>query len=380
MTAGHRDRIYLSPPSSGAAEREAVLRALDSGWLAPLGPEVDRFEEETSATVGRAHAAATVSGTAALQLALRLVGVGERDEVVMPTLTFVATANAALYLGAIPVLVDVDPETWTIDVELLADELRDAARRGRVPAAVVAVDLYGQCSDYDSLTSLCAAYDVPLVVDAAEALGASYRGRPAGSAGVLAVLSFNGNKIITTSGGGMLLGDDEAMVQRARHLASQARLPVVHYEHAEMGYNYRLSNLLAAVGRAQLSSLPERVARKRAINAAYREQLGDVPGVGFLLEAKHNRSSHWLTVMTLAETRSERIPELVAAMEQVNVETRPGWKPLHLQPLFSATRTRGGAVSEHIFRRALCLPSGASLSDDGQERVVANLRRLLAAD
>lgn len=379
MTEGAAPRLYLSPPSAGDAEREAVLRALDSGWLAPLGEEVDRFEEEVAEATGRAYGAAMSSGTAALQLALRLVGVGPGDEVVVPTLTFVATANAALYLGARPVLLDVDPGSWTLDPDLLENELAAAARRGRPPAAVVAVDLYGQCADYDRLAAVCAGYDVPLVLDSAEALGAEYRGRPAGSGGVLAVLSFNGNKMITTSGGGMLVGDDEEQIRRARHLASQARLPVVHYEHAEMGYNYRLSNLLAAVGRAQLESLSARVEHRRAINAEYRNLLGDIPGIGFLPDTTYCRPSHWLTVITLPEKGSPTIAEIVAAMEEENIETRPGWKPLHLQPLFATARSRGGQVSEAVFGRALCLPSGPSLTSEDVVRVVGHLRPLLGA-
>jgi dTDP-4-amino-4,6-dideoxygalactose transaminase len=319
------------------------------------------------------------SGTAALQLALRLVGVGPGDEVVVPTLTFVATANAALYLGARPVLLDVEPGSWTLDCDLLEEELAAAEHRGRLPAAVVAVDIYGQCADYDRLAAVCARYGVPLVLDSAEALGAEYRGRPAGSGGVLAVLSFNGNKIITTSGGGMLVGDDEELIGRARHLASQARLPVVHYEHAEMGYNYRLSNLLAAVGRAQLASLPARVERRRAINAEYRTLLGDIAGIGFLPDTAYCRPSHWLTVITLPEEGASTVADIVATMEKENIETRPGWKPLHLQPLFATARSRGGQVSEGIFDRALCLPSGSSLSPEDVVRVVDHLRPLLGA-
>jgi dTDP-4-amino-4,6-dideoxygalactose transaminase len=355
-----------------------LLAALESGWVAPLGPDLDAFEQEVATASGRRAGAATNSGTAALHLALRLVGVGPGDHVLMPSLTFVATANAAVYLGAQPVFVDVSPGTWTIDPGLVTEELAFRAARGHLPAAVVAVDLYGQCADYDVLTAICAEYDVPLVSDAAEALGATYRGRPAGSAGALAVFSFNGNKIITTSGGGMLVGDDEAAIARARALAAQARVPVAHYEHVEIGYNYRLSNLLAALGRAQLEALPERLARRRQINAEYRRQLAGLPGLEFMPVAEYGESSHWLTVVQLDPASGRCRPEEVRLLlEESDVEARPTWKPLHLQPLFAGAATRGGAVSERVFARGLCLPSGSGLTEDEQDEVSALIRSAL---
>ncbi len=257
-------RIYMSPPDPGAEERALLLNAFDSNWIAPLGPHVDAFESELARRVGLGHGAALSSGTAALHLALLLMGVGPGDEVLVPTLTFVATANAARYVGAEPVFVDSDPASWNVDVGLLAEAMRERARRGRRPAAVVSVDLLGGCPDYDELTKACDEFEVPLIEDAAEGLGATYRGRPAGSFGACAAFSFNGNKIITTSGGGMLVSSSEELVARARFLASQAREPVAHYEHEEIGYNYRLSNLLAAVGRGQLRGLDRRIARRRA--------------------------------------------------------------------------------------------------------------------
>jgi dTDP-4-amino-4,6-dideoxygalactose transaminase len=378
VTPRDRGRIYLSPPHVGDAERTRLLAALDSGWVAPLGPDVDAFEQEVAAASGRRCGAATNSGTAALHLALRLLGVGPGDEVLMPSLTFVATANAAVYLGARPVFVDVSPETWTIDPRLVAEELSARAARGALPAAVVAVDLYGQCADYDALTAVCGEYDVPLVVDAAESLGATYRERPAGSAGVTAVFSFNGNKIITTSGGGMLVGDDEAAIARARALAAQARMPVAHYEHEELGYNYRLSNVLAALGRAQLEALPERLARRRGINTEYRKQLGDLPGLEFMPVADYGEPSHWLTVVQLDPASTRCGPEaLRLALEQSDVEARPTWKPLHLQPLFACAAPRALPVSERIFAHGLCLPSGSGLTDEEQRRVVALVRAAL---
>jgi dTDP-4-amino-4,6-dideoxygalactose transaminase len=362
-------RIYLSPPHVGEAERALLIDAIDSNWIAPLGPHVDAFERETAAVCGRTAGAATNSGTAALHLALRLVGVGAGSEVVLPTLTFVATANSALYLGATPVLVDVSPDTWTLDPALVASQLAERSRLGRLPAAVIAVDLYGQCADYDALTAICAEYDVPLVVDAAESLGATYRGRPAASAGVLSILSFNGNKIITTSGGGMLLADDEKAAARARMLAAQAREPVAHYEHRELGYNYRLSNLLAALGRGQLASLPGKIARRQEVNAFYQKSFGGFPGVGFMPDAAYGTSTNWLTCMTLDEHARATPATVQAALEEANIEARPAWKPLHLQPLFADTTRIGGVVAAGIFARGLCLPSGSSLTDENLERI-----------
>lgn len=378
MTDPATPRIFLSPPHVGPTDRRRLLSALDSNWIAPLGPEVDGFEADMASWSGRRHAAATNSGTAALHLALRLVGVGPGDDVLMPSLTFVATANVAVYLGAHPVFVDVDPGSWTIDPELVTSELAARAAEGRLPAAVLAVDLYGQCADYDRLTAICAEYDVPLVIDAAESLGATYRGRPAGSAGVLAAFSFNGNKIITTSGGGMLVGDDENQISRARQLAAQARMPAAHYEHVELGYNYRLSNLLAALGRAQLEVLADRVASRRSINAEYRARLDDVPGLSFMPIAGYGEPSHWLTVVQLDPDHARCTPEdLRLRLEAANVEARPGWKPLHLQPLFAGAPIRGGAISEQIFDRALCLPSGSAMTPEQMDKVITLARDVL---
>lgn len=369
-------RIYLSPPHLGGAERELLGEALDSNWIAPLGPHVDAFEREMAATAGVGHAAALASGTAALHLALRLVGVGPGDQVICPTLTFCASANPALYLGAEPVFVDVDPETWTLDPALLAEELAAAARRGKPPAAVVTVDLYGQSADHRPILAACAEHGVAVIEDAAEALGATYRGRPVGGFGAAGVFSFNGNKIITTSGGGMLVSDDAELIERARHLASQAREPAPHYEHAELGYNYRLSNLLAAVGRGQLRVLGERVAARRRNFEHYRELLGDLPGLELMPEAPYGRASRWLTCLTLDPVRFGADREAVRlALEAEDIEARPVWKPMHLQPLYRHHRRRGGGVAERLFADGLCLPSGSALTDAEIERVAAIVRR-----
>lgn len=365
------ERIYLSPPDMSAAEREALLAAFDSNWIAPLGPEVDAFELELAERTERSAAAVLNSGTAALHLALVLLEVGPGDEVWTATMTFAATANAIRYVGATPVFIDSERESWNMDPALLAEALRDAASRGALPKAVVVVDLYGQCADYDAILKACGEYEIPVVEDAAEALGATYRGKPAGSFGTIGVLSFNGNKIITTSGGGALLSDNRALVERARHLASQARQPVAHYEHEEVGYNYRLSNLLAAIGRAQLGRLDGFVDRRREINRRYREALEGIDGVAFLPEAQGRRSNCWLTCVLLDEDR------LGVGVEQVrehlgshNIEARRVWKPMHLQPVYRACRSLGGRIAEDLFRRGLCLPSGSMLSQQGQGRVI----------
>jgi dTDP-4-amino-4,6-dideoxygalactose transaminase len=364
-------RLYLSPPDVGPRERELLLDAFDSNWIAPLGPHVDAFERELAAQAGVAHAAALSSGTAALHLALLLVGVEPGDEVITSSLTFAATANAITYVGAQPVFVDSERASWNMDPALLADELDACAARGRLPAAVITVDLYGQCCDYDPILAACDRYGVPLIEDAAEALGATYRGRPAGSLGRLGVFSFNGNKILTTSGGGALVGEDGDLIARARSLASQARDPAPHYQHSQIGFNYRLSNLLAALGRGQLESLQAKVAARRETNAFYRARLGSVDGIELLPEAAWGRATCWLTCLTVDPAVFGADREAIRLhLESQNIESRPVWKPMHCQPVFAGARVRGGAVVEDLFQRGLCLPSGSAMSQADRERVV----------
>jgi dTDP-4-amino-4,6-dideoxygalactose transaminase len=370
-------RIYLSPPHMGPDERALLLEAFDSNWIAPLGPHVDAFEREVAARVRVGHAAALSSGTGALHLALRMLGVGPGDEVIVSSLTFAATANPVVYLGATPVFVDSTPTSWNMDPGLLEEELAACARRGKLPKAVVVVDLYGQCADWDPIEAACARYEVPLVEDAAEALGATYRGRAAGAFGAMAVLSFNGNKIITTSGGGMLLSARQDWIDRARFLSTQARDPAPHYEHSQLGFNYRLSNLLAAVGRGQLRHLDERVARRRALNAAYRRALEGIEGVRFMPEADYGTSNGWLTCLTIDPAAGASREDVRQTLERADVDCRPVWKPMHLQPFFSGCRARGGAVSEALFADGLCLPSGSSLTDQEQDYVVSKVRSAL---
>lgn len=369
-------RVYLSPPHLTGHEKPLVDDAFASNWVAPLGPHVDAFEAEASRVVGVAHAAALSSGTAALHLAMRLFGVGPGDEVLCSSFTFSASANPIVYEGARPVFVDCDA-SWTIDPNLLEDELRSAAAAGRRPKALVAVDLYGQTCDYGAIEVLCEKYGVALVEDAAEALGATCGGRGAGSFGRMGVLSFNGNKIITTSGGGMLLSDDGELIRKARFLATQARDAAPHYQHAQIGFNYRMSNVLAALGRGQLATLGERVAARRANFEAYRAALGDLPGIGFMPEAPWGVSNRWLTCITVEPKAFGATREDVRlALEAENIEARPVWKPMHLQPVFAGCRALGGRVSEEIFEKGLCLPSGSSLSDGDRSRVTDVVRRV----
>ena len=364
MTAPSR-RIHLSPPSVGGRERERLLRAFDSGWIAPAGPDLPAFEAEVAALTGRRRAVAVGSGTAALHLALLTAGVGRGDEVLVPSFTFAASANPVVHAGARPVFVDSSPDTWTLDPELVTQELRRAARRGRPVRAVVAVDIYGQCADYQPLAEACGRYGAALIEDAAEALGANHRGRPAGSFGAAAVLSFNGNKIITTGGGGMLLTDDDAAADLARSLATQAREPVAHYEHHRIGYNYRLSNLLAAVGRAQLETLRERVERRRQVYDLYARELAGVPGLTMMPLSPLGTPNCWLTcVLVDADRFGASAEDVVTRLAGLDVEARRTWKPLHLQRAFAGCRTVGGNVAEDLFARGLCLPSGFDLTDD----------------
>jgi len=369
-------RVFLSPPDVGDEERRLLLEAFDSGWIAPLGPHVDAFESELAERIGVSHAVALSSGTAALHLALLLVGVRPGDDVVVPTFTFVATANPVTYLGARPVLVDCDAATWQVAPDLVAAELSDRAKRGALPRAVVAVDLYGQTADYGRLVPLCEEYGVALVEDAAEALGASYGDAAAGSFGEAAVFSFNGNKIITTSGGGMLVTRHDELATRARHLATQAREPEVHYEHVDIGFNYRMSNLLAALGLAQLRGLARRVARRHVINAAYRDALGAVPGIRFMPRAGYGEPNDWLTcILVEPDEYGATREDIRTALEAQDIEARPTWKPLHLQPLFADTPVVGGSVAARIFEQGLCLPSGSSLSDADLGRVIDVIER-----
>lgn len=365
------ERIYLSPPCMLGRERQLLLDAFDSNWIAPLGPHVNAFEAEFAERVGMKHAAAVSSGTAALHLALQLTGIQRGDRVVTSSFTFAATANAIKYLSAEPVFVDSEWSSWNMDPNLLREYLQKCRSNGRLPKAVLTVDIIGQCCDYDAIQAICSEFELPLIEDAAEALGATYQDRPAGSFGDIACFSFNGNKIITTSGGGMLVTNSAERAAQARHLATQARDPAPHYEHSEIGYNYRMSNLLAAVGRGQLEVLDEHVRRRRGIFDVYQNAFSDRSGLTMMPEIAGGKSTRWLTVVLIDPQQFGEDRESVRKrLESANIESRPAWKPMHCQPVFHGCEFVGGSVSEQIFAQGLCLPSGSSLSWEQQKRVI----------
>jgi pyridoxal phosphate-dependent aminotransferase EpsN len=376
MSAARPPRLFLSPPDIGNDEQRFVAEAFATNWVAPAGPHLVAFEREMCAASGAKAAVAVSSGTAALHLALRLVGVRSGDEVFCSTFTFVGSANPIVYEGGRPVFVDAERRTWNMDPALLAEGLAQRARSGRLPRAIIVADIYGQCADWEPLLAAAARYEVPVIEDAAEAVGATYRGRWAGTFGRIGVYSFNGNKILTTSGGGMVLSDEPALVDRAHKLATQARETAPHYEHAELGYNYRLSNVLAGIGRGQLLGLAARIARRRAVYERYRELLGDLPGVEFRPEPSGWSGTRWLTCLLVDPAAGGDMRDsLLAALEADNIEARPLWKPLHLQPLYRGTECLGGTVAEDLFTRGLCLPSGSGMTEGDLQRVVRIVRR-----
>lgn len=365
-------RIYLSSPHMSGREQELVLDAFASNWIAPLGPHVDGFEAEVASYVGVSNAAALSSGTAAIHLALRLLEVQSGDEVICSSFTFSASANPIFYEGAHPVFIDSESETWNMDPTLLREELDECAKRGKLPKAVIVVDLYGQCADYDAIEAVCAEYEVPIIEDAAEALGASHKGRMAGSFGKFGVFSFNGNKIITTSGGGMLVSDDAEMIQKCRFLATQARDAAPHFQHSHVGYNYRMSNMLAAIGRGQLEVLPQRIAARRRNFESYQQGLSALPGLTFMPISNDSNANYWLTCLTIdPQLFGVNREDIRLALEKENIESRPLWKPMHLQPVFANCRMRGGDVSGPLFENGLCLPSGSNLEAADVERVIS---------
>jgi dTDP-4-amino-4,6-dideoxygalactose transaminase len=378
-------RILLSTPHLGEYEMGFVEEAFRTNWIAPLGPNVDAFEREVASYVGIGHAAAVCSGTAALHLALHLVGTRPRDTIFCSSLTFVASANPILYMGAVPVFIDSDPQTWNMSYQALARALSDATRKGKLPRAVIVVNLYGQSADMDALLALCNEYDVPVIEDAAESLGATYKGRQSGTLGRLGVFSFNGNKIITTSGGGMLVSDDATLIEKARFLSTQARDPAPWYEHSEIGYNYRMSNILAGVGRGQLRVLQERVEARRAIYERYVKALKELHAVRWMPEAPYGRSTRWLSVCMLDPRRTAMTPsDLIAGLAAEGIEARHVWKPMHLQSLFRACLYYPHAPSESFsdtaFATGVCLPSGSNLTEQQQARICTGISKLFNAD
>ena len=370
--------ILLSTPHVAGDEKTYVDEAFQSNWIAPLGPNVDAFEIEFAAYVGVQGAAAVVSGTAALHLALRLLDIGPGDVVLCSTFTFIASAAPIVYQGAEPVFVDSEPDSWCMSPQALERAIESEKAAGRLPRAVLVANIYGQSADYASILSICDAHGIPVVEDAAESLGATYQGRASGTLGRIGAFSFNGNKIITTSGGGMIVSGDEEIIQRARHLSTQAREPAPYYLHSEIGYNYRMSNILAGIGRGQLRVLDERVAARRRVFARYRDELSDIPSLEWMPEASYGRCTRWLTAGTLVAgglTPSELIQRLAAT----NIEARHVWNPLHRQPVFRSSRyyphRSGFSVADDLFCRGFCLPSSSNLTDEQQARVIHEVRR-----
>lgn len=363
--------ILLSTPHIGDRELEFVKEAFETNWIAPVGPHVDALEQEFCQLTKAGYAAAVSSGTAALHLALQLVGVEAGDEVFCSTLTFVASANPIVYLKAKPVFIDSDRTSWNMDPHLLQEALEKRARCGKLPKAVIVVHLYGQTADLDPILKACNQYNIPLIEDAAESLGATYKGRFSGTFGRIGIYSFNGNKIITTSGGGMLVSDDSQLVAKARFLATQARDPAPHYQHSQVGYNYRLSNVLAGIGRGQLRVLEQRIASRQRNFRIYASGLGHLPGIEFMPEPNYGCATRWLTCLTIDPKAFGADKEQVRlALAKEQIESRPVWKPLHLQPLFAECESIGGTVAEDLFARGLCLPSGSNLATEDLQRVI----------
>jgi len=371
------ERIFLSPPHMTNRERDALLAAFDSNWIAPAGPALNEFEASLRSIAGSEAAVALNSGTAALHLAMIVMGIGPGDIVLAPTVTFVASANVIRYVGAIPHFIDCDPVTGNIDPARLEQALQDLTRLGHKPAAVMTVDIYGSCANYSAIAPICERFGVPIIEDAAEAIGATHHGEPAGSFGRLGVFSFNGNKLVTTGGGGALVGP-KALIDRARHLASQARDPELHYQHSELGYAYGLSNLSASLGCSQLERLDSMIARTRAVNRRYVEELGTIDGVEIIPQDVGGRGNGWLTVAQIDRSIHRPPSEICTELAARNIEARPAWKPMHLQPLYADASVTGGDAAVAHFENGLCLPSGSSLSASDQSRVIRAFRNALS--
>lgn len=365
----------------GGREKQYVEEAFVTNWLAPLGPNVDAFEQEMAKYLSAAGALAVNSGTAALHLAILLIGIKPGDEVFCSSLTFIASVNPIAYQGGTPVFIDSDPETWNMSPQALRQAFNDRLRTGKLPKAVVIVNLYGQSANYAELKAICDAYSVPVIEDAAESLGAVYQGKASGTIGAFGILSFNGNKIITTSGGGMLISNNLQAIAKARFLSTQARDCAPHYQHSEMGYNYRMSNILAGIGRGQLQVLDDRVKTRRAIFARYREELS-LPGIEFMPEYGGNFSTHWLSALTIdPAVTGISASDVIKKLSAENIESRPIWKPMHRQPVFRGydyyPHEKGFSVSDRLFAQGLCLPSGSSLSEADQTMIIGIIKDLL---
>lgn len=363
-------RVFLSPPHMSGMELEYVKQAFESNYIAPIGPQLNQFEEKFREITGFKHCVAVSSGTAGIHLALRAAGVSAGDVVLGSTLTFIGSVAAVKYQNAELVFIDSEPDSWNMDPNLLGEEIDRLIAAGKKPAAVLPTELYGQPCDMDRILAVCQPHDIPVICDSAESLGASYKGQPTGRKANVAISSFNGNKIITTSGGGMVASDDKDLIDRCRYLATQARQPVLHYEHSEVGYNYRMSNVVAAIGIGQLEVLADRVNQKRQIAEWYRQQLEQVDGLKLMPEADFARATRWLTVFTIDPAKLKTRPlEIVAALEANNIESRPVWKPLHVQKAFADCRSVGGDVAMDLYENGICLPCGTLMTEDDVSRV-----------
>jgi pyridoxal phosphate-dependent aminotransferase EpsN len=373
------ERILLSTPHMSGNEQKYINHAFETNWIAPLGPNVDSFEEEIAQYVKSKGAAAISSGTAGIHLALDLIGIEKGDYVFCSSLTFIASANPILYCGAIPVFIDSEPESWNMSPAALEKAFKEAEETNTLPKAVIVVNLYGQSADIDPIQDICSNYGVPIIEDAAESLGATYKGRASGTFGKFGIFSFNGNKIITTSGGGMLVSNDTEALSRARFLATQARDQAPHYQHSKMGYNYRMSNILAGVGRAQLEVLDERVNARREVFDRYRIAFSDIDAIEMMPEAEFGRSTKWLSALTINPDKTPLRPmDIINWLNDENIEARPVWKPLHLQPLFEGLKYfthSEESVSDRLFDTGICLPSGSNMTVEQQQRVIDQVKK-----
>jgi pyridoxal phosphate-dependent aminotransferase EpsN len=376
-----KSKIYLSPPHMSGNEQKFIQEAFDSNWIAPLGPNVDAFEKEIAEYVRAKGAAAVSSGTAALHLALILLGVKKGDKVFCSTFTFVASANPILYVGAEPVFIDSEPDTWNMSPKALKRALQEAALTGKLPKAVIVVHIYGQSAKLDEILSICKVYDVPLIEDAAESFGTLYKGKSTGTFGDYGIYSFNGNKILSTSGGGVLVSNNEKGIEKAKFLASQAKDSAPFYQHSEVGFNYRMSNILAGIGRAQLQVIEKRIQARREIFEVYQQQLGKLSGIQFLTELKHTRSNYWLSVCRVNK-EIVTVSQLLEELKQENIECRHVWNPLHRQPLYKGAlfypHEEGDIVSERLFAGGICLPSGSNMTKEEQQRVINCIKDVFA--
>lgn len=378
----HRKRIFLSSPHMGGNEQKYIQEAFDLNWIAPLGNNVNGFEEELATYNNISDVAVVTSGTAAIHLALSLLDVTIDDTVFVSSLTFVASANPILYQGAKPILIDSEPSTWNMSPLALERALEEADKKGKLPRAVIVVHLYGQSAKMDEILAVCNKYEVPIIEDAAESLGSEYKGQKSGTHGMYGIYSFNGNKIITTSGGGALVANDAETIQKARFLATQARDPAIHYQHSEIGYNYRMSNIVAGVGRGQLEILDERVAQRRAIYERYNAAFSNIDGIEFQPELSETKSNRWLTALTVDPLiTSVTRTEIIERLEQDNIEARPVWKPMHLQPLFENVpyyaHEVDTSISDQLFEQGLCLPSGSNMTVEQQDKIIKIIIEIL---